>query len=217
MQPQPYAPYPDEHLKEWFKDHKAKAWNFRVGNAILEMIDWRKSDGSSFYYIRYMMIQGILHVTGDVGDAIHGWSWSPDHPWGMKDVAGCDLGYYMSKTLASSEGEKGEVWNEKKAEYDLVRYFEQRLRDESGLTGDLKKAAWQEYRGKCEKQGKPCLYDRDEFRQWVVTNGNKFLGEYWRESLGDVGMETSPRHRAHLLGLKMALDQKPAVVIVDPT
>lgn len=215
----PYKPCPDEQFKEWFKDHKAKRWVFPVHQATLEMVDWRHANGSSFYYVRYMMIQGVLHVSGDLGEAIHGWNWSPEHPWGLKDVAGCDLGYYMSKTLASSEGHKGEVWNERKAEHDIIRYFEQGIRD---LTSDpiteaeLREAAKGKYVEQCEKHGEPSLFNKEEFYHWAMTCGEDFLGEYWRESLGDVGMETSFRHRAQLLGLKMAMAQNPPICPTQP-
>jgi hypothetical protein len=207
----------EKQLADNFKNHVANYCQYQhEGKWPIEVLDWRDKKGGSINSVRYIMMQGILYVSGDWGEAIHGWSWSPTDQWSMKNVAGCDLGYYMSKCLASSEGERGKVWDEAEARDGLVDIFADDIADNSLLKGDkLRQAAEELYEQQCEKRGRPNMYSRDEFHQWAHAYAAEFFNnQYWMERVGDVGLVISMRHKFHLMGLKSAMAQVSALTSV---
>lgn len=68
------------------------------------IIDWRKEDGSSHYYVNYIVDKkrGSLIVSGDLGDSIATW-FNPLEPAKLKRYIQ-DIGYYVGKFQATSHG-----------------------------------------------------------------------------------------------------------------
>lgn len=68
------------------------------------IIDWRKENGSSHYYVNYIVDKkrGSLIVSGDLGDSIATW-YNPLEPAKLKQYIQ-DIGYYVSKFRATSHG-----------------------------------------------------------------------------------------------------------------
>jgi len=66
------------------------------------IIDWRKEDGSGYYYVNYIVDKkrGNLIVSGDLGDSIATW-YNPLEPAKLKRYIQ-DIGYYVSKFQATS-------------------------------------------------------------------------------------------------------------------
>ena len=66
------------------------------------IIDWRRADGSSDYYVNYIVDKkrGSLIVSGDLGDSIATW-FNPINPTNLKKYV-LDVGYYISKFQCSS-------------------------------------------------------------------------------------------------------------------
>ena len=199
----------EKWIADWFKNHEAKFRNYvSPGMWPIEMLDWRDKSGSGINFVRYLMFQGTLYISGDLGEAVHRWHWSPESQWSLKDAADCDLGYCMSKVCASSEGERGMVWDEDEAKDDLIGLLEDYIGDTSILTGDQKRQAAEElYLEKCGKYGRPDLESHFSFQSWAWNSAHDFFGSDWTETLGRVGMIVSSRHRAHLTGLKLAMEQ----------
>ena len=80
---------------EHFKTHKAK---IVLDTDRYLVIDWRKEDGSSEYYVNFVVDKqlGSLIVNGDLGRSIAVWG-NPIEPSKLKDWIYSDIGYYIQK------------------------------------------------------------------------------------------------------------------------
>lgn len=96
------------------------------------IIDWRREDGSSNYYVNYIVdkARGSLIVSGDLGDSIATWYNSLD-PAKLKGYIYNDVGYYISKIQCSSDlynYDEDDVVNEIKRHLDasdVLEYVEE--------------------------------------------------------------------------------------------
>lgn len=89
-----------EMCEEGFATHKAKL----VQNTDrFLIIDWRRADGSSNYYVNYILDKerGNLIVSGDLGDSIATWFNKLD-PSNLKQWIKNDIEYYISKMQCTS-------------------------------------------------------------------------------------------------------------------
>lgn len=89
-----------ECCEESFKNHKATL--IQDTDRFL-IIDWRNANGSSNYYVNYIVDKkrGSLIVSGDLGDSIATW-YNPIEPSKLK-VYIRNIGYYISKFQAASD------------------------------------------------------------------------------------------------------------------
>jgi hypothetical protein len=203
----------DQIKKLWFPDHVATRQTVELSEGVLlEIVNWRRKDGSSIYFCRYMMVQGTLCVYGDVGEAIYRWNWSKDHPWTMEDAAKCDFGYFASKICASSEGERGKVFDSDAAKRGVLNFFKDKAKEDYLAAPGLATGAALEKRAKelYDEKIQECSESIDgitslpEWYRWLENNGETIYGEYWTEYAGG-GTIIDSRHLGHLIGLKMAL------------
>lgn len=90
----------NECCKESFKNHKATL--IQDTDRFL-IIDWRNANGSSNYYVNYIVDKkrGSLIVSGDLGDSIATW-YNPIEPSKLK-VYIRSIDYYISKFQCSSD------------------------------------------------------------------------------------------------------------------
>lgn len=67
------------------------------------IIDWRRADGSSYYYVNYIVDKerGSLIVSGDLGDSIAVW-YNPLDPANLKCYIR-DIRYYMQKIQCATD------------------------------------------------------------------------------------------------------------------
>lgn len=94
-----------EKIKEYcdnaFSTHKATL----VQNTDRYLIiDWRREDGSSNYYVNYIVDKqrGSFIVSGDLGDSIATW-YNKINPSDIKNWIKNDIGYYVSKMQCTSD------------------------------------------------------------------------------------------------------------------
>lgn len=89
-----------EKCKRAFATHKATLIQDTDRYLI---IDWRRADGSSNYYVNYIVDKkrGSLIVSGDLGDSIATW-YNPVNPAKLKNWVGNDIGYYIQKIQCAS-------------------------------------------------------------------------------------------------------------------
>lgn len=73
----------------------------------LKVFDFRRKDGSSHCYQRWIIDRGTLHVTGDNYAAIYNWNSSSIT---LEFLAKCNLGYFSSKCQADKDGSSQEVF-----------------------------------------------------------------------------------------------------------
>lgn len=96
-------PYNNEQLKyakEKFKNHQAK---ILTNDKNIMIIDWRNKNGSSEYYIRYIidLQMGSFIVQGDCGYTIASWQ-DPKTPTEIKNLSD-SIPYFLSKLKCSSD------------------------------------------------------------------------------------------------------------------
>jgi len=170
----------EEQINEWYQNHVAQ---FDDTLPDMSFLSWKRPDNYNFAMI-YQLRQGYLTVIGDIGTAIyHVRSFTSFKEW-----AECCYSYFAGKCLASEEGRLYEGWN---PDY---------------LLGEVKRAinehgekTWKDF--ECESGA---VNSEIEWNMWLSRNGGDFFGDppYWPN-----GKTTSIRCRAHLMGLKMAVEQ----------
>lgn len=127
-------------------------------------------------------------------------------------MADCDLGYYMSKCEASSEGNRGHKFSAKRAKNCVLDTFRDAVRDEvtEMLTDEEVEAeAIRQFDSKyaVELAPDPGEFTSEfEWHDWLRLHARNILGPHWMEKIKDV-CEIDLRRDAHLIGLKMAMKQ----------
>lgn len=91
-----------KHAERHFKDHAA---TLIQDTDRFTIIDWRNKNGSSKYYINFIVDKkrGSLIVSGDLGDSIAVW-YNPVEVSDLKKYIYKDIPYYMSKFQCTSDG-----------------------------------------------------------------------------------------------------------------
>lgn len=183
----------DKFIKEeWFKDHKAK--QTRTLDGIFDLIEWKKPQNNN-YLITYVQMPGYLIVTGDIGDAIY----AVRGFHSFKDWTKCDVHYFAGKCVASEYGRLYKEWDRD--------YLEKIIKE--GLKERDK--SWKEF---SERGGVGALSSEQEWITWLSMShwvtaeeaGTYFFG-IDRYNWPVDGYRISIRCRAHLIGLKMAVEQ----------
>jgi hypothetical protein len=185
-----------QRIVNWFKDHRATLHeSVELAGWKIECLRWQKP-GSSDYRVDYMLRNGTLCVTGDLGEAIYEW-YSPVD--GLKWIAGLDIGYFHSKCLASEygRGSKNYEWDEDKAR----GYISRRLEEDKDYEG---------YERFIDADVP--LHSKFELEAWCHRNdpADVFDDEDWWEWLPGCGHIIPVRTRAHLIGLKVMFGEKPS-------
>jgi hypothetical protein len=98
-----------DQLKERFKNHVLTEV---LNTNNIKVFDFRKNDGSTWCYQRWIIDRGTLIVQGDNYDAIYRWNSTNVT---LKFLAECNLGYFSEKCRADKDGDPQEVFDDKYA------------------------------------------------------------------------------------------------------
>lgn len=175
-----------EIREENFKDHTALFTPLIGARLAIQHLLWAKP-GTGLYRIEYMIRANVLFVTGDVGHAVYRWgnriSW--------EFLAVCHADYFAEKCEASEHGRGYPDWNERVARARVAQF----LKDSP------------EEREQFESQyGDTALFRRAAWHDWLSVYGADVFGD--PSEWADVGVVVSPRCRAHLIGIQMALERR---------
>lgn len=178
-----------EMILKDFRDHKA---SYHVFNKIceenkkpirIEFLEWKK-EKSNLYAITYMLNNGFLHVSGDLGSATYRFYDDCDLEW----ISKCDISYFYSKCEASETGKNFTFWNADEAIKKLESYASQDF------------FSIEEFK---EANGDSELYNEQEWMIWLSSHGYEVFGENYVE-MGNIGETIHHRCFYHLYGLKEA-------------
>lgn len=105
--------------KEKFKNHKA---SLVVDTDRFTVIDWRNENGSSVYYINFIVdkARGVFTISGDLGECIAWWG-NKLSVSDLKKYICDDVGYFISKFQCSTDKY---VYDEEDAVNDIIRRLE---------------------------------------------------------------------------------------------
>lgn len=99
-------------LKECFKNHKA---NLIVNMDTIKVLDW-KEDGTSMYWIRYVITNYFMSIHGDCGSGTFKFTWNPT----FKENWKISMDYFLEKMTSSKDKYE---WCEEDALADLNEYI----------------------------------------------------------------------------------------------
>lgn len=193
---------PDAEIKKWFANHLARRRTLLLPtdppidppNPAGHILDWREPT-SGICAIRYICMGATLYVSGDLGSAVYQWNEAVTLEW----ITRCDIGYFAKKCEASEEGRKFVEWDQDTAVAKMAQFWIDNYPD------DAEKRA----REFDELNGPEALESRGAWVAWLAEYGptaESPLGEDFYE-YADVGCVTALRCRAHLIGLKMAMEK----------
>lgn len=192
--------YPSDDIirKEWFKDNKIIRWwhsrSYLPGVEMTEVCVWANPNSriNSVTYVRY---GNVLHVHGDLGAATYIWPQAVDLQW----ISKCDIGYFASKCVASENGPGHKIYDAIELEEFIERY-------KSGLEHEETAAELDKALESLEASD--AIHAGEfEWRAWLQEHGNAVFGSNFYEDECLLGKVISIRCRAHLIGLKMAVEQ----------
>ena len=173
-----------EYLKEWFSKHRGT----KVTATGLPTTLRRKEPGTSINHIYHVLVEkhGTLMVYGDLGEAIYRWSDNVSFEW----IANLDLHYFHGKCQASEKGSRPYGWDSDK----VKPYIKEGFPDEYDklIGGDID------------------TFSESAMSHWIYTEGMELFpnmdGECWSGMMTS-GQVIYDRTEAHLLGIKMAVEQ----------
>lgn len=185
--------------EEWFTQHEAVRVVVadKLAGHAMWVLNWRKPE-TGMYGVRYIIDANKLIVTGDLGYAIYLWS----EPITFEFVADCDLGYFSGKCKASEKGYQYTQWYEGEARKELELWVEEA--EENGETKEerRKKLDTLDFDGAWN-----AISDEHTWADWLRTYGREtFRSDDWFDWF-NIGIGVDVRCRAHLIGLKMAMEQ----------
>lgn len=190
----------DAAVREWFTEHVA---TYRVcGDATpdspffrTEEMAWKRPD-SGTYGVRYIIAGPTLFVQGDLGHAVYRWSEAMSFP----SIAGCDLQYFHGKCQASEFGREYLTWDEDEALDYFTEITTERIADAAASRQGEIRALTEG--GKFAIRG-----GRNEYQEWLQGGDARLVlgNDFWE--YGSIGMVIDRRCRAHLIGVKMAVEQ----------
>jgi len=178
--------------KNWFPEHEATHYKIdKFGpHEDVEVLTWRKP-GTSTFYVQYITIGHRLIVTGDIGEAVYGWSQKVTLAW----VAGCNYDYIHGKCQAS-EGGRSSQWNEWSPD-EVKQSIKEAVEEDEELSDDHAAVISAYSYADCQEEWVQFLSSREA--QAV------FGSDAWeRASDGEV---LPIRLLGHVEGLKMAMKQ----------
>lgn len=185
----------------WFANHQVldhRLLGYDRGKAPVEILVWGKP-GTGIYRVRYLLYEGTLMVSGDIGEATYCW-----HPRGgingLRWIAGLSLDYFHGKCTASEDGRCSHwyEWDGDGARKTIREYF----KDERSCKG---------YKKYLESSFPSVIGDRDTFLAELrcgSSDAYDTFGDDWYEWVPNVGNVIPMRCQGHLIGLKMALLEK---------
>lgn len=182
---------PDSYLnadkfirEEWFQDHVAE--DTRTLDGAFELIKWKRPKNNN-YLVMYILVPGYLIVTGDVGDAIYSSGLTTFKQW-----ADCDITYFAGKCVASEYGRQYREWDN-----DFLR---------DKVKEALKQSSDKSWKDLEDIGGSLTMSSKHEWIGWLTEYGNEFFGpdRYCWPADGKI---IAMRCKAHLIGLKMAVEQ----------
>lgn len=226
----------DRSILNWFKDHVAEYECFtdKGGNKIETILFHRPKD--SAYWVRYYAHLGFLHVVGDIGEAIHQWSYSKKQQIDLKWISETNFSYYMGK-LRAGEKPNGKTWDENEAKFYLKQYLDTKAEqwlEEMNMNVNPKSKLWATNNLRllgngerfstltCNTLGEKDTCRWREFKHafWSCEKAiesehdwHHFLEENGNEVFGEkwyeyanIGLKYDIRHKGHWLGLKLAFE-----------
>ena len=123
-----------ENIKRHFENHKA---TLVLDNENIAVIDWRNKNGSSVYYIRYIIdkILGSIIIQGDLGFATACW-------YGKNNLHNfysymSDIGYFASKLVCYTDKytyNEEDIREDVKEEQELLISREKMLPEKAAKT-----------------------------------------------------------------------------------
>ncbi|MDD5589420.1 MAG: hypothetical protein PHP92_05170 [Candidatus Nanoarchaeia archaeon] len=103
---------------EWFKWHKT---NINKVNEDITIIEF--DNGTSYYYVKIIMDNNLVIITGDIGEAIY----KLTEKSSIESIAKYDIAYFSSKLTTMSRGK--DDWCDRIAYSDLKYWAIQKYRD----------------------------------------------------------------------------------------
>lgn len=187
-----------EIIRGEFKDHVAKftRGEMPIGPQFnkIEALEWAQP-GTGINRVVYLILGRMLIVYGDLGDAIYLWG-GDGVTWDF--LAGCDLDYFAQKCQASENGRTAREWDPEYAKHHFYGHFRElyeltdkqidKLINEHGIHFD--KHDWY---GFLHREGLNLRF------------GKKLIDLC---EIGSIGERVSWRTQMHLIGLKMAVEQR---------
>lgn len=191
-----------KHAQDRFKNHKA---TLVYQNDDFTIIDWRNADGSSDYFISFIVDKrrGSLHVDGDLGSSIATW-YNRITVSDLKSYIYNDIGYYMSKFQCASDDY---CYEEEEAVFDdLVELLEREAVD-SFIEMSDDYDDFDEFKKDVIDEIGNSIYDN----QFIPTEklykiATDIYEDAW-EGLTDCGKEISGRVYLWSIGFYMACEQ----------
>ena len=177
-----------QELETYFKNHIAKKHVYGYKKIKIEVIRWKKPD-TIIGIIVYVMMGYTLFVTGDHYDAVYG-GWSGPQI-NLEWISRLNLDYFAGKCLASPNGRGFKGWDAEKAESAVKDHLKEY--SHSKTFEDVKR----DYIDFSSKDG---------WNFWLGSFGADYFGDSWFE-MGLIGEITDYQCHAHLVGLKMAVQQ----------
>ena len=207
----------EEMIKKEFKDHVATFSEFVDENGFkIQRLKWKNPESSN-YYINYLIFGGVLFVCGDCGNAVYQWYEQTSFKW----ISNYNLDYFASKCKDSNT----EEWDSDLAKENLLELINEEIK-ESKETEDFYKTEVEKKRESILEKIKESLEKNtryiDYFEDYIdnilfsqeswsrnLENCGSFLfGDDFWEYTFNIGIKISTRTRQHLIGIKMAVEQK---------
>lgn len=184
-----------DQRKNWFKNHVAKLsyhWPQPADGTRIETLDWRQPDNSN-YAMRYMIVDGLLVVTGDLGCAAYQWSGTLS----FATLATYDFYYFMEKCIASEMGRRFQMWDDKTAIEKLKEHLI-----------EINEGKPHPSINRFIESARSSACNKTEFNHFLYTDPINFARINDPDhTLSDVGLIPHVRCTGHWLGIKMAMEQ----------
>lgn len=223
----------EARAREWFADHVVVDHQTQmIGRREVELLEWRKP-GTYCYAVTYLRVGDQLTVCGDLGEASYGWGHAP--PKTLAWIAGCDVSYFASKCTASAYGRGFRSWDPSEAARQIEFRFQEldenegECRQEKCTACDGRGGPEDDVSNECptcdgwgiievplphparakfgEADGHQSLGSKEEWLAWLDQHGYDVFGDDFWEWCAGIGEVIDGCCVAHLVGLKMAMEQ----------
>lgn len=184
-----------------FADHKA---SIVENNDNFFVVDWRRSDGSSVNYVRYILDrrQGTLFVSGDLGNSVACW-YNPVEPEDLKRYIG-NIEYYMEKIRCSTDRF---VYHDEDIRADLEVIFSDILSRHEDDTDEEMEEIQEDFEDIRDWFSEYAVGNRElQFSSDIIDTMSKY-DEEWYDSFGIAGRRVAPRVYMWSAGYRMACKQ----------
>ncbi len=195
-----------------FKNHVATLGPFsNISGEKIQRLLWKEPD-TGICRIEYLLKDGLLIVTGDLGHAIYWWS---DPRCSFEWLSKTGLGYFSSKCEASEAGRRYSEWDPKAVEQWIEEKEKDLLADYAEDDEKGVMAAWKELKEHLEGSGDSQADWHEALANYHDPEGReKALGDEWYEGL-DAGKTTHARCYLHWKGIQMAMAQLELLAPID--